>query len=169
MMCCVIANLHPMVGVDFHDGFPCFPTNIPIPIVPLAPHIVFAMVRFGPWWQASSSENTNVHVPFGNAMAKGFDIGMLVPHITAPALDSFIYMALDTLMSSSQGFFGVESVQTSQGPIAVALLEIVNLQIDCETPCGLPTGLLLAPSTVVAGLTLGDLLGDLLRWRSQSR
>lgn len=160
MICCVIANYHPMVGVDFHDGFPAV---IPLPIVPRAPHVVFAVVRFGPWWMANGVENENIQMPPGNAMAKVFDIGMFIPHLTFPALDSFVWMAIYTLLSSSQGHFGVASVKTPKGPIAVALMLYANPQLHCETPLPpLPTGVVLAPNTVVAGLTLGDLLAGIL-------
>ncbi|NVB37691.1 hypothetical protein G6O69_07590 [Pseudenhygromyxa sp. WMMC2535] len=155
MICCAIANYHPMIGVDLHNGYPLL---VPVPLVPLAPHLVFAMVRFGPWWMASSQENLDIKMPPGNAMAKVFDIGMFVPHITFPAMNHVVHMLINTLGSSSQGHFGVSSVQTPKGPLAVALALIVNPQLECGDPCPLPTGFVIAPNTVIAGMTLGDFL-----------
>jgi len=158
VICCVIANYHPMLGVDFQDGFPAL---IPIPLIPKAPHVVFAMVRFGPWWMAGAVENADIQMPPGNAMAKIFDIGMFIPHLTFPALNHFVYMLIYTLCSTSQGHFGVSSVLTPKGPIAVALMLFVNPQLHCDAPLPLPTGVVLAPNTVVAGLTIGDFLAGI--------
>lgn len=154
MICCVIANYHPMLGVDFHDSFPTFIG----PLVPRGPHIVGAIVRFGPWWMAGSKETTKVVTPPGNVISKVFDIGMFIPHIP---LVPDVYFWLYILVSSSQGHFGVASVQTDKGPIAAALMLFVNPQLQCEGPLTMPpapTGVVLAPNTVVAGMTIGDVI-----------
>lgn len=156
MICCVIANRHAMVGLDLHEGFPAL---VPLPCIPFAPHVVFAlMVRGGPWWMAGPSENHDISMPPGHAMAKIFDIGMFIPHITLPALNHFVYMLLYTLASASQGHFGVAHVLTPKGPIAVALMLFVNPQLNCDHPLPLPTGQVIAPNTVVACMTFGDFL-----------
>ncbi|AKT37997.1 hypothetical protein [Chondromyces crocatus] len=158
MICCVIANNHWMYGLDLHQGFPAL---IFAPMIPYAPHVVVARVRWGPWTGASSKEATTVQTPGGNVISKVFDIGALIPHVTFPALDHIVWMLLYTLLSSSQGHFGVASVVTDKGPIAVALMLNVNPQLDCGT-IPLPTGVVQADNTVVAGLTLGDLIAGLL-------
>jgi hypothetical protein len=154
-----------MVGLDLHTGFPAI---IPVPFEPFAPHLVVAGVRCFIWQGASSKENTDIQMPPGDAMAKIFDIGPLIPHVTLPALDNPVWWVIYSLTSSSQGHFGVASVQTPQGPIAVALFLVANPQLDCASitqnalPLGLPTGIVIAPNTVVAGLTLGDLIAGIL-------
>jgi hypothetical protein len=161
MMCCVITRYHPMVGCDIHTAFP---TPIPVPFMP---HIVFAVARLGFWWMAKPKESPTVNTAAGPPLATIFDIGMLIPHIgpNIPLRTAFLM-----LTSSSQGHFGVHSVQidtnSGEGPIAVALQLFVNPQLNCNDlgglTLGLPTGALFAPNTVVAGLTLGDLLAGVL-------
>lgn len=158
MICCVIGNNHSMVGCDLHEGFPML---TPVPVVPFAPHVVFAIVRWKLWWMAKSQENSDVCMPPGHAMAKIFDIGMLIPHVTAPAFNHIAYMALYSLASSSQGHFGVSHVLTKKGPIAVALMLYVNPQLNCDSPLPLPTGQVIAPNTIVACMTFGDFLAGL--------
>lgn len=158
MICCVIANCHEMVGVDFHDSYPTFIT----PPIPRGPHIVTARVRLGPWFMAGGNETAKVVMPPGNAISKIFDIGIFIPHVP---LVPDVYFWLYTLTSSSQGHFGVSSVQTEKGPIAVALMLFVNPQLHCEGPLTCPpapTGAVLAPNTVVAGMSIGDFIAGFI-------
>jgi hypothetical protein len=174
MMCCVITRYHPMVGCDLHTSQVAFPVPIPPPI-PYMPHFAAALVRIGPWWMAEPRESPTVETAAGAAMAKIFDIGMFIPQL---GVNSPIILAFLWLLSCSQAHFGVASVQIKtndgQGPVAVALALVANPQLNCNDalplpkiapeplPLPLPTGILLAPNTVVAGLTLGDLLAGIL-------
>ncbi|MCA9663432.1 MAG: hypothetical protein KC486_34195 [Myxococcales bacterium] len=157
MICCVIANHHPMLGVDLHDSFPAFIS----PPLPRGPHLVGAMVHWGPWWMAGAKEAADVLMPPGRMMSSIFDIGMLIPHVP---LCANVYFWLYILTSSSQAHFGVASVRTSKGPIAAALMLYANPQLQCEGPLTMPpaptapTAMVLAPNTVVAGMTIGDVI-----------
>lgn len=150
----VITRFHTMVGVDFHTAQPSFPAPTPPP-VPKTPHVVGAMIHFAVWWMARGKDNTDVQTPFGNAMSKIYDIGMLIPHY---GVNSPILMMLWTLASGSQGHFGVSSVVAKKGPIAAALFGCSSPQLDCNEPLPLPTSVVFAPNTVVAGMTVGDVV-----------
>jgi hypothetical protein len=52
-------------------------------------------------------------------------------------------------------------VQTKSGPIGAALLIVYNLNLNCGSGWPTPTGVVLAPNTVVTHMTLGDILGGL--------
>lgn len=164
MMCCVITRYHPMVGCDFHATWPTMPLPAP---VPMGPHFVAAVSRVGPWWMAEPNRSTMVETAAGQPLSKVFDIGMLIPHIGP---NHPLLLAILLFTSSSQGHFGVASVEiqvnAGKGPVAVALALVVNPQLNCNDrmffPIPLPTGILITPNTVVAGLTLGDLLAGLL-------
>lgn len=156
MICCAIANYNVMFGVDFHDGYP-FDIISPEG-VPFVPHLVAAPVRWLIWKEAAESEHPSVVMPHGNAMSKIFDIGPRIPHLTFPAWNGWLHMLIYTLMSSSQGHFGVASVTIEGEPLAVALEYDENRQLECGDPLPLPTSILFAPNTVVAGLTMGDLM-----------
>lgn len=168
MMCCVITRFHQMMGVDFHASALGFPIPIPPP-VPQMVHMVSATVRFGIWFQAKDKESEKVDTYAGAPMSKIFDIGMFIPHL---GINHPIVLGFLSACSSSQGHFGVASVITDKGPIAVALDVCVNPQLNCNDfllmpipfplPVPLPTGLLHAPNTVVAGLTLGDVFAGYL-------
>src|SRR5262245_1926935 len=124
MMCCVITRYHPMIGCDVHTAQPSFPVPPP---VPGTPHFVAAVARLGPWWMAKDQESEKVDTAAGVPLSKVFDIGMLIPHIGA---NSPLLMLLLTLKSSSQGHFGVASVRTDKGPVAVGLFLVANPQLD---------------------------------------
>ncbi len=165
MMCCVITRFHEMIGCDLHTADPTFPVP---PYLPFTPHLVRAVARFGVWADAKDKESERVDTAAGPPLSKVFDIGKLIPHI---GVNHIIPMGFLTLLSSSEGHFGVQSVQTEKGPIAVALALVANPQLNCNDflptpklfpfPLPLPSGWLVAPNTVVAGLTLGDYLAGL--------
>jgi hypothetical protein len=152
MICCVIANEHWMYGLDLHEGNPAL---LP-PTIPLI-HFVFAKVRSPPDWNgASDKESASVRTPYGAVMSKIYDIGSNIPHLSLG--NHPVWMLLLSLLSSSSGHYGVASVETDRGPIAAALWYNVGPQLNCNYPLSMPTGSLSVPNTVVAGMTLGDML-----------
>ncbi|MCK6588390.1 MAG: hypothetical protein HUU21_36065 [Polyangiaceae bacterium] len=164
MMCCVITRYHVMAGVDRHTSWVQQP--IP-PWLPIGPHFVGAMCQFGPWWMAKPNRSTTIDTVIGAPMSRGFEIGMFIPHL---GVNSIFLLAIYLLTSSSQAHFGVSSVLievdgSGSGPVAVALFLFANPQLNCDDfsfyPGPLPTGLLLAPNTIVAGLTIGDLIAGI--------
>jgi hypothetical protein len=158
MDCALLLTYHPMIGVDFHDTYPVAGA----PLVPRQPHGVGAYLRFGPWLLGTRSKEVDCR--FGNPMMRGTDIKAGIPHI--PWVPNFIlYPLLYTAMSGSQSHFGVSTVQTEVGPVAVAVLKYVNFNLNCEGPLScppLPTGMVIAHNTVLAGMTMGDFIAGLV-------
>jgi hypothetical protein len=154
MDCALLLTYHPMIGVDFHDTYPT-PAG---PLIPCGPHGVGAYLRFGPWFMGTRSKEVDCR--FGHPMARGTDIKFGIPHI--PWVTNFIvYPIMYTAASGSQSHFGVSTVQTEVGPVAVAVLKYVNLNLNCEGPATcppLPTGIVIAYNTVLAGMTMGDFI-----------
>lgn len=159
MMCCVMTRYHIMGGIDLHASLE--------PPFPAMPHCVSAMTQFGPWLYCQSKRSTTVDTAAGAPMTKVFDIGPLIPHV---GLNALPILGLLLLMSSSQAHFGVSSVHienpSGSGPVAVALFTIVSPQLNCGdilfAALPMPTGRILAPNTVVAGLTIGDFVAGFL-------
>jgi hypothetical protein len=151
-MFCVLIEFHPMTGMDFHfDLIP--PSPAPIP-TPFEPHMVGALLN----WSLPASMADKVLAMYGRVMQRGTDIQMGIPHI--PCGPGIVMSPAETLFSGSKSYFGPASVQGGGKPIAVALLVLVNLNLNCGT-IPTPTGQVTAPNTVVAGMTLGDFLGGL--------
>lgn len=154
---------HPdwMIGLDRHN---IIPPHIPAPLpVSLAGtpamHPVVARLKVGPWGAVTGRFAADVLCDGNITMARGTDIGPLVPHVVAFS-PAFLHLGLViyTLTSGSKSEFGSSTVLLEQGPVAVAVAWVVNLNLNC-----LPgVGVVPAPSTVVAGFSFGDFLGGLI-------
>lgn len=148
-----LMTMHPMFGVDPHDGIPP-PGPVPVPNMP---HFVAAMLK---WAMPSTSKPTPTVIgPLGPLMQQGTDIGNFIPHL---AVDYLAVMF--TAGSGSKSEFGASTVLAQGNPTAAAVLLVLNLNLNC---CGatcppLPSGFVIAPNTVSVGMTLGDILGGLL-------
>jgi hypothetical protein len=151
MMFNVLIEWHPMIGVDLHeDVLP------PAPPVPMAPHLTAATLN----WIIPAAMSSKTFATFVHAriMQRGTDIQSLIPHI--PLTPAGALAPVLTVFSGSKSHFGPRSVEVEGTPVAVALLGAVNVNLNCgDLP--MPTGYVLAPNTVVAGMTLGDVLGGL--------
>jgi hypothetical protein len=91
-------------------------------------------------------------------MQRGTDIQNFIPHL--PLSPACMLSPLITAFSGSKSHFGPASVLVEKKPVAVALIVVVNPNLNCgDIP--LATGYVIAPNTVVTGLTLGDFLGGL--------
>lgn len=144
---------HTMVGVDFHlDIMPAVP---PVPN-PVHCHLV-AHVLQG-WWTATWADN--VQAEKVEIIQMGSDIANGIPHIPMPP-SHFLLALLYTAASGSKSHFGPASVQTAKGPIGAALLVVVNPNLNCGSPCPTMSGFVIAPNTVMAGMTFGDILGGI--------
>ena len=152
MVFCALMTIHPMFGVDLHDGIPP-----PGPVtVPKIPHFTVAKLK---WALSTSLPTPKVQGPFGfSLMQQGTDIGNFIPHIAANYL-----VPLLIATSGSKSHWGASTVQVEKQPAAAALLVAVNPNLNCAgAVCPpLPSGFVLAPNTVLVGLTLGDFLGGL--------
>lgn len=153
-MHCVLIKWHPMVGVDFH--LDAMPTPVGPAPSPWHPHLT-AHVLYG-WTLGNIAPNvTTMGIPI---IHMGSDIANGIPHIPLPPTH-FLLALLWTAFSGSKSHFGPSAVQTKTGPIGAALLIVYNLNLNCGSGWPTPTGVVLAPNTVVTHMTLGDILGGL--------
>lgn len=152
MMNCVLITIHPMLGCDMHDTIP--PPG-PV-VVPAVPHFAAATLR---WLMPTHKKADTISTMGFSPMQQGTDIGNFIPHISAP----HYLLPLVIALSGSKSHFGVASVHMQGQPVAVALLVVLNLNLNCSgaTCPPLPTGVVIAPNTVVSSMTLGDFLGGL--------
>jgi len=154
-MFCVMLEYHPMIGVDFHfDLIPPAPPVPPVP-TPFEPHVVGATLN----WVLPPMMATTVLAQFGRVMQRGTDIMNLIPHI--PMGPGVLLSPAETAFSGSKSHFGPASVQACKKSIAAAVLVVVNLNLNCGT-IPTPTGVVIAPNTVVTGMTWGDILGGVM-------
>jgi len=150
--CKVLNATHMVVGLDFHYSIPP-----PPPPVPMA-HLVVAILGMAPPSTAKMSTKV-IAGPGGNALGRQHDIGPGNYHIALNALLPIVWAG-----AGNKAEFGVSSVVTDQGRLAVAVIPMVgiNVQLDCGDPCPTPTGFAIASTnTVLAGFTLGDFVGGL--------
>ncbi len=153
MMFNVLIEWHPMIGLDLHEDIT--PAVPPVP-VPMAPHLTTATLN----WIIPAAMSSKTFATFVQArlMQRGTDIQSFIPHI--PLSPACLLAPVLTVFSGSKSHFGPRSVQVEGAPVAVALLGPVNLNLNCgDIP--LPSGYVVAPNTVVAGMNLGDILGGL--------
>lgn len=155
-MHCILIAVHPMVGLDLHmDLMPAAPSPLPSPT---HPHVT-AHILFG--WAGIATKWTPTEKTMGiEIVCMGSDIANGIVHIPLP-LTHFLLAAIMTAFSGSKSHFGPASVQTPKGPVGAALLVLVNYNLNCGT-VPTPTGVVLAPNTVVAHMTLGDVIGGFI-------
>src|ERR1700722_13883562 len=147
-MFCVLIEFHPMVGVDLHKDL----QPPPLPAIPFAPHATAALLN----WVVPASTANSVKALYGRVMQRGTDIQNLIPHI--PLTPAALLAGVLTGLSGSKSYFGPASVQADKKPIAAAVAVVVNYNLNCgDVPT--PTGIVVAPNTVVTGMTVGDILG----------
>jgi hypothetical protein len=95
---------------------------------------------------------------FSFTMLRGTDIGPMIPHIGPPSTT----LPIEIMLSGSKSHFGptahvIGDQYGGSGPIGAALLVTVNPNLNCGVPVPTPTGFVLALTTHVTGMTLGDL------------
>lgn len=149
-MFALLIEFHPMVGVDLHKNQP----PPPAPPVPAAPHAVAATLN----WQIPAAMASTVRATFAEAriMQRGTDIQAMLPHI--PLSPAALLTPAIIATSGSKSYFGPATVLANDAPIAVAVGGLVDISLNCgDVPT--PTGNVVAPNTVIAGMTFGDVLG----------
>jgi hypothetical protein len=154
--CNLLLSYFPMIGVDLHKA----QAPGPVPPVPFSPHIVTAALCIGPWGILTGSPVPKVMDQFGITLQKGTDIGPLVPHICVPIPPNLL-TPIYIIGSASKSYFGVATVQVGGSPVAVAVAMIMNINVNCGD-ISTPSGFVMAPNTVQAGMTLGDFLSGLV-------
>lgn len=150
------APIHMMSWVDFEAMV--VPSTPPAP-GPFTPYnaIQFMTGIFPgvPVIGSSPLTDAKVMTVLGPPLAKGTDIGMMVPHFGPPNL----LLPIILLASSSKNFFGASTVKVGNKPVATALpMNMLGMNLNCGAPVSLPS-LVAAPHSVLAGVTLGDILG----------
>jgi len=144
---------HRMIGIDLHDAI-VPPSGRKIPSLP---HTVFAPLHgASAGYAATVLHVPNVRVCFAAALQRSTDIGSMIKHVQINALVPFIMYD-----SKSKSEFGAGTVRVGGRPVGVAVFQTFNLNLNCGDPTRLPSGYVNAPSTVRAGMTLGDLYAGL--------
>jgi hypothetical protein len=158
VQCNTLKNWHPMVGVDLHT----MQLPGPVPPVPNTPHVVAAMICAGPWGILTGKPVPNVIGGWATCLQKGTDAGPLVVHVCIPPPNLLLPVIL--LGSASKSYFGASStlIGSDALPIAVAVMKVVNLNVNCGTIVPTPSGIVVAVHTVVADMTLADFLSGLV-------
>ena len=155
----VLRAWHMMLGRDLHIPWPPgspAPAPAPVPYMTLAP--MMGMIPM-----ATSKMTINVFADSLSAMmVRGTDIGPLIPHVGPPS----ITLPIEMVTSGSKSHFGVTKWKVKDqtgapGCVAVGVLGLTNLNLNCGTPAPTPFGLVIAPTTHLAALTLGDLISGL--------
>jgi hypothetical protein len=155
----VLRAWHVMLGRDMHIPWPPgspSPAPSPVPYMTTAP-----MVGMVPML-TSKLTATAFADSMCSMMVRGTDIGPLIPHVGPPSTT----LPIDMLTSGSKSYFGVTKWKVKDqtgaaGCVAVGVLGLTNLNLNCGSPAPTPFGLVIAPTTHLATLTLGDLVSGL--------
>ncbi len=139
----ILKNNHIMLApYEKHDAL-LPPTAIPAPSLPHSAGVV--PLKWGPWGALTGKTQDDVLHDGGTTVLRGSDIGPLIPHICwAPPLHYLLPIII--LTSGSKSHFCSPRDHAGGEPKAVALLKVVNLNLNC---CGatwppLPLGFVLA-------------------------
>lgn len=153
--CNALNSFHLVAGCDFHKQIPPPP---PVGPLPMAPHVVVYCMGFA--MPSTAKKSATVKAGWGQALGRQHDLGMGVYHFAANVLLPLIWAG-----AGNKAEFGSSSVKVDiDGAgvrMAVALVPVVgiNLQLDCNEPCAMPTSVCIASlNTVKAGFTLMDCL-----------
>jgi hypothetical protein len=155
----VLRAWHIMVGRDMHIPWPPgspAPAPAPVPYITTAPMIgILPMVT-------SKCTATVFADSLCSMMVRGTDIGPMIPHVGPPSTT----LPIEMLTSGSKSHFGITKWKVKDqtgapGCVAVAMLGVVNPNLNCGTPVPLPMGFVIAPTTHLASMTLGDAISGL--------
>jgi len=157
MQAFVLHHIHPMLGLDLEN---CIYPPAPA-VVPYTPYMAFSTLSgnyvYGPkMTKKSFALSTGISV-----MQLGTDCGYLaVPHFGNFANPLW---PLTLLFSKSKSNFGCATVQMENKPVATAIPYVFGINVNCGTVT-LPTGVVICPTTVFAGLSLSDLEAGVLQY-----
>jgi len=147
MHCSIHTNIHPMVGMDLHNGI--VPGVPPVP-TPFMPHFV-AQVLGGLNLKASLAKTVMSHNFI--TLQRGSDIGLGIGHVATNIL-----FPLLVLTSSSVSEFGSFTVHLEGKPAAIAPLVLVGFNFNCYDPMPWNTNLVVAPGCNMAGFSMADFI-----------
>ena len=148
-----------MLGVDIHMEINAIIPPTPAPFIP---HVVGMAIQgvtpLGPKLTDNTVVANGKHIVY-----KGSDISFIIPHIPIPPWPPTVLAVAATALSGSKSYFGPSSVVGKEGAIAAALIPPdTNIQLNCGFPFPAATGLVQAMTTVVCGMTWGDIIGGLV-------
>lgn len=160
MMHCAHLTIHGFIGGGIHDAiFPPAPA-----LIPFTPHVSMQTL-LGLTIKAKWSKT--VIGPFGfQLLGKDNDSGLIVPHISIPPPNALVPIVI--AFGGSKVMFGASTVKIDVDgagvPAGACLLPFVPLSRNqaCNQPLNLPTDNVIAPNTVMVGLTLGDIIGGVV-------
>lgn len=168
----VLGEWMPFTGTDPHTGI--MPGPPPVPVIE-----VLLCGGFLHWAQTERVGRiaTTIHTPHGRMIMRGSDVGPLIPHapVTVPPIP---LLALIIPASTAKSQFGVHSVLGTPAGFhpAVGVLFAVGIQQDCgdalpgiSAAVGVSQQYSIFNHSVVAGFTLGDLVGSIFAWAWESR
>lgn len=154
-MFAVMKNWDLMIGVDHHI---CWPPGAPLPLPNPVPYVtVMVLNGIQPLTPMLAPTSQTF---YGLTVQRGSDIGPGIPHIGPPS----ILTPLDVLFSSSVSYFGASAYTHEGQPCAAALLVAVGLNMNCQEPVSLPTGLVLCVTTHFTWMSPFDILFGVVCW-----
>ena len=161
--CALLLDLHGMLGVDIHDNLLPPPVG---PVPPTVPHAVFQALGLISFTAQKTNIPPNVSAWTRPIILRGSDIGPLIPHIPIPPMPN---IKLLTIIpgSGSKSEFGCFTVHAKGKPVATAFPAVYGtLNLNCQGPTTVPlpllTGIVVAPNTVFAGMSLGDIIASVI-------
>jgi hypothetical protein len=109
----------------------------------------------------------NVIGPFGfQFIGKDNDSGLIIPHISIPPPNVLVPIVI--AFGGSKVMFGASTVKINVDgagiPMGACVFPVVPLSLNqaCNQPLNLPSDYVIAPNTVMVGLTLGDIVGGVV-------
>ncbi len=152
--CKALNSVQLVAGCDVHKQMPPPPPAGPVP----APHVVVYCMGFA--MPSTAKQSTTVKAGWGYALGRQHDLGMGIYHFAANVLLPVIWAG-----AGNKAEFGASkvrvAVQEKSLPMAVALIPRIglNLQLDCNEPCPMPTSTCVASfNTVEVGFSRADCL-----------
>lgn len=164
MMFNVLKDYHIMIGIppiERHKAI--FPP--PLPPLPWMMHWCVAPLCIPPWGGLTGKPNGSVFTSgLGRTLSQGTDIGPLIPHINIPPAPPNLLLPIIILTSASKSEFGAHGHVAPQGPVAFAVLKVVNLNLNCAGPAQppAPSGLVITFNTNTTGVTIGDIVAGVV-------
>ena len=151
----LLNSIQLVAGCDMHKQIPPPPPAGPVP----APHVVTAVMMMAA--PSGSQASTTVRAGWGYALGRQHDLSMGPYHFAANLLLPLVWLGAGNKAEFGSASVSID-VKGSAKRLAVAVIPGagLNMQLDCNEPCALPTSICVASlNTVTAGFTLADFIG----------
>jgi hypothetical protein len=152
-------TIHGFIGPGSHKAL------VPPSVVPAIIFHLSADTLLG--YTIGAKYSKTVIGPFGfQFIGKGNDSGLIVPHISIPPNN--ILLPITIAFGISKPMFSASKVHIDVDGAGLPLTACCNpwvplsLNQACNDPCNYPSDIVIAPNSVVVGLTLGDIIGGLV-------